>query len=208
MPALKRFSWRETECKAMWGLQKGNVHNEIRKNKHLCWLTIEGRRSRVLILLSQHHFLWKAKTTIRNEQQMEWDVVASFVITVYIYITFVVKQTAERKLHSIIEKYKYSVSHREPNAWLCWSVTANHLLCRSRPGNHWALSQSAVGVSVSWRLGGFPPSPSPWQIPCRTKPNRTKESFIYSMRVQIFTVTKLNNSSRNQPLGKSYCVLN
>lgn len=36
-----------------------------------------------------------------------------------------------------------------------------HLLGRSRPGSRSALSQSAVGVSASWKPCGSPPSPFP-----------------------------------------------
>lgn len=67
--------------------------------------------------------------------------------------------------------------HWKRQVWGVGEWKENHLLCRSRLCSRWAPSQSAAAAAASWRPCDFPPAPSPWRIPWRSKPKSTDTRF-------------------------------
>lgn len=167
MPASNWLPWRDTEWKAMWQKHKDAQWNEGKLNSLLTYhqeqkvLRSYSPQRASLLLESQKHI---------EDGKRYWQLLKLYLL---IYSSSARQQMKENNpvVCSVTDsiklnfKYSFSFSHQEPNPRHPRAENKRHLLCRSRPDSHWALSQSAVGVSASWKPSDFPPSPFPWRIP-------------------------------------------
>lgn len=123
------------------------MHNENKTITNGCWLTIKGRRSHILILLSEHHFLWKTQATFTNEEQkMERDVMVSFVAILISQMNDNKQLKGNNKQSSVPQliglllklklKYWFSIcfSHQEQNPWCPYSYNCDEATCSVDPG--------------------------------------------------------------------------